>query len=400
MDALEGLTVLDLTTHIAGPYTTKLMADLGARVIKVEPPGGDISRTLGPWLADEPGTERSGTYQFLNTNKESVVLDLDTADGEAALKRLIPMADMVVESFAPNDSERLGLTYDAVKATKDIPVVSITNFGRTGPYRDYRVSETTLYAMGGEMFSHGNAGRPPLKIGGTAAMLQGGAMGAIAALGAVHAYELHGIGQQVDISLFDVQICSIDRRSSAILAYRWTGRNNVRPEGGASGAAGGVYPCADGYVEVTAASGNYWKRFAAMIGDPALQDPKWNNPAFTMSGEAKEEADGIAYPWMLSRTKLEVWEEARKYSALIAPLFTGEDIYNDPVLRERGLWTEVEHALLGSFPMLGRPYILDKTPWRIRSAAPMLGEHTAAVLAEAGLSASDVDALSREGAAR
>jgi crotonobetainyl-CoA:carnitine CoA-transferase CaiB-like acyl-CoA transferase len=397
LDALEGLTVLDLTTNIAGPYATKVLADLGARVIKIEPPGGDVSRALGPFLGDQPGPERSATYQFLNTNKQSVVLELESTAGREALQRLLPLAGLVVESFAPADSERLGLGYEAVRAVKDIPVLSITNFGRSGPYRDYQLSETVLYAMGGEMFSHGNAAREPLKIGGTGALLQCGAMGAIAALGAIHAYEQHGIGQQVDVALFDVQICSIDRRSSAILAYRWTGRNNVRPEGGASGAAGGVYPCADGYVEVTASSGNYWKRFAAMIGDPALQDPKWDNPAFTMSPQAKEESDGIVYPWMLSRTKLEVWEAARKQSALIAPLFAGEDLLNDPVLRERGLWTEVEHAVLGTLPMLGRPYILAKTPWRVRQAAPMLGEHTAAVLSEAGLSPAEIGALAREG---
>jgi crotonobetainyl-CoA:carnitine CoA-transferase CaiB-like acyl-CoA transferase len=397
MDALEGLTVLDMTGHLAGPYGTKLMADLGARVIKVERPGGDPSRALGPWLGDVPGTERSGTYQFLNTNKESVVVDLKKESASGVLERLVKCADLVVTSFPPAVAERLGCEYERFAAWKDIPVVRITNFGQTGPYRDYRLSDTVLYAMGAEMWSHGTLDREPLKIGGTAALLQCGAMAAVAGLGAVTAYEVHGIGQAVDVPLFDTQINCVDRRSSAILAYRFSGRVNARPAASGAGLAGGVYPVADGYVEVTASPGNYWKRFAQMIGDPMLMSPEWNNPMKHIDPAAKEQTDAIVYPWMLSRTREEVWDAARAVHALVAPLFTGKDVYNDPVFRERGLWTEVEHATLGRFPMLGRPYELSETPWRIRKPAPMLGEHTRAILEELGLSADETGRLLAHG---
>jgi crotonobetainyl-CoA:carnitine CoA-transferase CaiB-like acyl-CoA transferase len=397
MDALEGLTVLDFTGHIAGPYTTKLLADLGARVIKVERPGGDPSRGLGPFLGDTPGIERSGTYQFLNTNKESIVLDLKKPASRGIVERLIGAADLVVTGCPPAAAGPLGLEYDAIRSTKDIPHLRITNFGHSGPYRDYRLSETVLFAMGGEMWSHGTLDREPLKIGGTAPLLQCGAMGAVAALGAIHAYEVHGVGQLVDLPLFDVQVNSVDRRSSAILAYRFSGRINARPPGSGAGLAGGIYPVADGFVEVTASAGNYWARFAAMIGDPELLDPSWNNPAKQMDPASKEVADAIIYPWMLSRTKLEVWAEARKAHAIVAPLFTGKDLFRDPVFRERGLWTQVEHATLGKFPMLGRPWILSETPWRLRQPAPMLGEHTHAILAEFGFNESERASLSSEG---
>ncbi len=115
--------------------------------------------------------------------------------------------------------------------------------------------------------------------------------------------------------------------------------------------------------------------------------------------EVRAELDGIVYPWLLSRTRLEIWAEGRKARALIAPLFTSLDLVNDPVFRERGLWTEVEHSVLGTFPMLGRPYILEATPWRIRHAAPMLGQHTRAVLAEAGFAAESIDELIASGVA-
>ena len=397
MDALEGLTVLDFTSHIAGPYATKLLADLGARVIKVERPGGDISRGLGPWLGDTPGIERSGTYQFLNTNKESVVLDLKKAGAGTVLDRLTAEADLVVTSSPPAVAKRLGLTYEGLSKRKDVPILEITNFGDTGPYRDYQLSETVLYAMGGEMWSHGTADREPLKLGGSATLLQCGAMGAVAALGAVTAYEVHGIGQRVELPLFEVQLNSVDRRSSAILAYRFGGRVNSRPASSGAGLAGGIYPVADGYVEVTASAGNYWKRFAEMIGDPLFDDPKWKDPRTQANPAAKEEADAVIYPWMLSHTRAEVWAEARRVHATIAPLFTGEDIANDPVFRERGLWTEVEHATLGRFPMLGRPYQLEKTPWRLRQAAPMLGEHTRSVLTSVGFAATEIDDLYGEG---
>jgi crotonobetainyl-CoA:carnitine CoA-transferase CaiB-like acyl-CoA transferase len=129
-----------------------------------------------------------------------------------------------------------------------------------------------------------------------------------------------------------------------------------------------------------------------MVGDPVLQEPKWLVPGVTADPEVRAELDGIVYPWLLARTRQEVWAAARKARALVAPLFSSLDVVNDPVFRERGLWTEVEHAVLGTFPMLSRPYILEKTPWSVRSAAPMLGEHTRTVLGEA-FSAAEIDAL-------
>lgn len=397
-DALAGLTVIDLSAHIAGPYATKLLADLGARVIKVERPGGDPARGLGPFLGDEPGPERSATFQFLNTNKESVVIDLKRAGGREALRRLAGRADLVVSAFPPGVAERLEATPGNLGIESGPPLVWLTNFGRVGPYRDYRLSDTALFAMGGEMWSHGIAGREPLKYGGTAALLQCGAMAAIAALGAVHARELHGIGQVVDVPLFDVQLNNVDRRSSAILAYRFSGRVQARAAAATIGVAGGIYPVADGFVEATASFGDYWKRFVEMIDDDRLRAPKWSQPATQIDPAAKEEADGIIYPWMLSRTRREVWAEARRARAMVAPLFTAKDLFEDPVFRERGLWTEIEHATLGRLPMLGRPYMLEKTPWRLRRTAPMLGEHTAAVLGELGYGATEVAALRAEGA--
>ncbi|NJD65632.1 MAG: hypothetical protein FIB00_10375 [Chloroflexi bacterium] len=396
MDALEGLTVLDFTSHLAGPYCTRLLADMGARVIKVERPDGDPARTVQPFLGDQPGPDRGATWHYLNTNKESVVVDLTKPDAGGVVRRLMARAQLAVTSSAPLVERELGIDYARLSSYADIPVVSITNFGHDGPYRDYRLSDTVLYAMGAEMYSHGLADREPLKLGGTAAILQGGAMAAVAAMGAITAYEVHGVGQLIDVPLFTVQISNIDRRSSSILAYRFSGRVQQRPQG-AGGLAGGVYPVADGFVEVTATAGNYWRRFVDMIDDDALRDPRWENPMMAMDPAAKEEADGIVYPWMLSRTRAEVWDEARKVRAMVAPIYDGTDLFGDENFRARGLWAEIEHPEIGKQPMLGRPYIFEKTPWRIRSAAPSLGQHTDAVLGEAGFSTAEIGRLRAEG---
>jgi crotonobetainyl-CoA:carnitine CoA-transferase CaiB-like acyl-CoA transferase len=396
MDALEGLTVLDFTSHLAGPYCTKLLGDMGARVIKVERPGGDPVRALQPSLGDQPGPDRGATWHYLNTNKESVVIDLAKPASGGVVRRLMASAQLAITSSAPLVEQKLGIDYATMSSYADIPVVSITNFGHEGPYRDYRLSDTVLYAMGAEMYSHGLANREPLKLGGTAAVLQGGAMAAVAAMGAITAYEIHGVGQLVDVPLFTVQISNIDRRSSSILAYRFSGRVQQRPQG-AGGLVGGVYPVADGHVEVTATAGNYWRRFVDMIDDDTLRDPRWENPMVAMDPAAKVEADGIVYPWMLARSRAEVWGEARKARAMVAPIYDGTDLFGDENFRARGLWAEIEHPEVGKQPMLGRPYIFEKTPWRIRSAAPSLGQHTDAVLREVGFSAGEIGQLRAEG---
>lgn len=398
MDALEGLTVLDFTSHIAGPYCTKLLADLGARVIKVEKPGGDVTRTLPPFKDDQPGADRSAVFHYLNTNKESVVIDLRRRESAAVVGRLVSLADLVVTGSSPRQEQALGIDYATLAAFKDVPVVSLTNFGHDGPYRDYKLSDSVLYAMGAEMYSHGLLEREPLKLGGTAALLQCGAMAAVAAMGAATAYETQGIGQLVDVPLFNVQISNIDRRSAAILGWRFSGRVQQRSPGASAGIAGGIYPVADGYVELTASAGNYWRRFVEMVNDDALRDPKWENPLTAMNPAAKEEADAIVYPWMLSHTRAEAWDAARKAHAMMAPLYNGLDVWQDENFHARGMWTEVDHPEIGVMPMLGRPYILEESPWRIRTAAPSLGEHTDTVLAEAGLDSTEIANLRAAGA--
>ncbi len=395
---LEGITVVDFTAHIAGPYATKILADLGARVLKVERPEGDPARRSPPFKDDVPGPDRSALYHFLNTNKESIVLDLKNRGSQVVVERLLALADLAVFSQSPSVLERLELDYGSVSSTAKGPVVYLTNFGFDGPYRDYRLSDTALYAMGGEMFSHGIASREPLTVGGTATLLQCGAMTSIAALGAIHGWEAHGTGQRVDVNMFETQVGSLDRRSSTILAYRFAGAIQGRAPAATVGLAGGVYPVADGFVEVTASFGDYWERFVEMVDDDRFRDPKWADPVFTAAPEAKEEADGLIYPWMLERTRQQVWERARGARAMVAPLFTGADLAEDGVLKGRGYWVEIETPELGRVPMIGRPYVFEKTPWALRRPAPTLGQDTDSILGLAGFGNSEIIEFRREGA--
>ncbi|MCC6416907.1 MAG: CoA transferase, partial [Gemmataceae bacterium] len=211
--ALAGFRVLDLTRALTGPFATRYLADLGADVIKIEPPGGEPGRALGPFKDDVPGPERSGTFFLLNLNKRSVVLALKSEHGRDTFLRLTATADLVVESFRPGVLAELGLGYEALRAAHPrVVLLSISNFGQTGPYRDFKGSETVLYGMGAEMYSVGLADREPLKMGGTVALFQAGAAAAVAAVAGLAAARRHGVGQWIDFSVYEAMTSSVDRR--------------------------------------------------------------------------------------------------------------------------------------------------------------------------------------------
>ncbi len=385
MQALDDLTILDLTHHIAGPYATKLLADFGANVIKVEPPGGDIAREIGPFQGDEPHPEKSGTFFFLNTNKRSVVLDLKTSAGRDALAALARKADLVVESFAPGTLDRLGVGYDFFRAINPaLPLVSISNFGQTGPYRDYRLTDLTLYAFAGEMYSMGETDREPVKMAGTAALFESGAAAAVAMMGAIFASKRHGIGQHVDISLAETHFGGVDRRHATAIAYQFSGRKTLRVASHGGGMPGGIYPCADGYVDFTNA-GLYPDRVRDMVGNPEwMDDPRYSDPAQRLNPIVIEEWNANFIVWCLERTKREIWAEARRARVLCGPMFTMEDLFTDPHFRQRGFWATASHQAMGEVTLPGRPLVMERGGWQLRRAAPLLGQHTAEVLAEVG----------------
>jgi crotonobetainyl-CoA:carnitine CoA-transferase CaiB-like acyl-CoA transferase len=386
MQALDDVTVLDLTGHIAGPYATRLLADYGANVIKVEPPEGDVARRLAPHQHALPHPERSGLFFYLNCNKRGAVLDLRTPAGREALALLAARADLVVESETPGTLDALGCGYAFFRAIKPtLSLVSITSFGQTGPYRGYRLTELPLYAFAGEMYSMGLPEREPVKMAGTAALFESGAAAAVALMGALFASRFHGIGQHVDIALAETHLGGVDRRLAAEIAYQFSGYRTVRTPAAAAGTPHGIYPCADGFVDFTSAF-IYPDRVAEMLGHPAwLADPRFADPAALRTNPALVEEWNVYFlGWCLERTKREIWDAARRARVICGPLFTTRDLYEDAHFRERGFWTAIAHPVMGAVEMAGRPFIMGRGGWQLRRPAPLLGQHTEEILREAG----------------
>ena len=396
---LDGATVLDLTEWVAGPYATKLLADYGADVVKIERPSGDPARSVGPFKDNDQHIEKSGSFFYLNTNKRSVVLDLKQASTRDLVAALIDKADIVVESFRPGALDRLGIGWDFIHARKpEIALVSITPFGQDSPYRDFKIADGVLYGFAGEMYSMGVQDREPTKMYGTAALAECGAAAATAIMAALTVTELQGIGQQVDFSMADAQFNGVDRRHATAIGHQFSGRLTLRAPGPASGILTGVYPCADGYVEFTSASNNM-PRVAQMLGNPDwIDDPKFTDPVTNRLPDVVDEFNANFLGWCIERSKREIWAEARQFKVLCGPLFTIDELFADPHFRERGFWQNVDHAEMGQFELPGRPIVMNGSPWELRRPAPLLGEHTAEVLAEIGIDDERLARLAESGA--
>ncbi len=394
--ALDDVRVLDFTHYIAGPYATKLLADYGAHVLKVErPDGGDGARRMGPFPNDGPHPEKSGMFLHLNTNKRSITLNLRKPQARDIVLQLAESVDVVAESFRPGVMASFGLGYDALRAVNpNLVVVSVSNFGQTGPYRDFRASDLTLYGMGGEMYSTGLEDREPLKMGENLILYQAGAIAATATMGALFA----DTGQYVDVSIMETQIGSIDRRMSMLLAYQYNGEISKRSATAtAGGYPNGVYICLDGYVQISGGR-NYFDRVVAMMGAPEpLLDERWHTPEAQYNPEFEDEFNAYFIPWCLERTKQEVWETAQAAGVLSAPINTTEDLVADANFRARGAFAEIDHPAAGKLLYPGRPFIMSESPWRVRRPAPLLGQHTDETLAALGRTAADIAQLRRDG---
>jgi len=401
--ALSGIKVLDFTQHLAGPYCTKLMAGQGAGVIKVERPGtGDLARRLGPYPGDVPHPEKSGLFLHLNINKRSITLDLATDAGRKIARQLAAEADVVVESFRPGTMAAFGLDYQSLKAVNpNLVMTSVSNFGQTGPYRDFRGSDIIFYAMGGEMTGTGLADREPLKLGPNVILYQAGATASVATMGALFLSlgtgDGDGAGQHVDVSIMETQVGSIDRRMSTLIAYQYTGETSTREHYGGSSYPNGIFPCEDGYFAM-AGGRVYFPRSVRMLGSPeSLQDPKWHTPQAQSDPELKEEFEQIFYPWILSRTKRQAWEAAQGARVLSAPLNTMEDLANEAFFNQRGAFVQVDHPQAGSLKQPGRPFIMGESPWALERPAPLLGQHNQEVLNSLGYNNEDIVCLRQMG---
>ena len=372
---LAGVRVLDLSREVAGAYATKLLADYGADVLKLEPPGGGPLRRFGPFPGDEPHPERSGLFLHLNTNKRSRVLDVTDPANAERVRALAAEADIVVEDFAPGDPASWGWGRDVLTAARDdLTLVSITPFGQTGPYRRYRGSEITLQGLGGPMHMTGHASLGPLKHAGHFAGYHAGIIAAFAAMLVRLRVEAGGSGDWIDISMAECQASSRDRRSTALLAASYAGVTGGRAATGLRVAAG-VRPCADGYVNIMGLGPRLHALLHLIDREDLLEHPDINAPMSLMPPALAEELEGAYRGWLAERTKREIIPLAQQHHLPCGALQTTRDLLEDPHFLERAVWDPVDHPEAGRLHYPGRPFVMSATPRQPARCAPLLGEH-------------------------
>jgi len=402
--ALSDIRIVDLSQTISGPFCTKLLADFGAEVIKVEPPEGDPSRAMGPFPGDVPHPEKSGVFLHLNTNKLGVTLNVKTASGQKILRELVRDADLLVEGFHPGMMEHWGLGYEELEAINPkLVMLSISNFGQWGPYRDYQLSELVLYALGGTLHHTGLAEREPVKMALTVIQFQMGQVAAIAAMAGVLVARGQGIGQQIDFSMFEAQAGTIDRGAINILTSAF---NDRQPSILRSGPMifrtiqpNGIYPCEDGYVQIQSGRPDWFLRFLKTVGhEELLQDPRYQPfPDSIYRMDLKDEVEAITFEWCLQHTKWECQELAQANEWPVTAVSTMEDLFADPNFRGRNFFVEVDHPVAGKLEYPGAPALPAETPWRA-GRAPLLGEHNREVYCDRlGYSLPDLAHLRAQG---
>ena len=369
--ALDDVRVLDISQGIAGPLCAKLLADFGADVIKIEPPGGESGRALGPFFHDDPHPEKSLFFLLLNLNKRGVTLNLETRAGVKLFKELVSEADVVVESFQPGYMASLGLDYESLeKINPGVVMTSITPFGQTGPYSHYKGEEIVAYAMGGVMSVCGAADREPLKHGGFQAQYESGLNGALSTAFTLLIRDMTGAGQHVDLSIQEVV------NSSLVIdqpLYSWTG--SVRARRPAVGNMfGNVTPCKDGYFIHQAGGSATWEEIAVFYGKEELKDQRF------ASGDSRlvngEELDTMVLDATKDRTKAEMFQTACEYYRILLGMDQSpEELAECPHLKERNFYQEVDHPVVGKIRVPFRLFNMMETPAQYRMPAPLLGQH-------------------------
>lgn len=404
---LAGLRVLELADE-TGHFCGKLMADLGADVVKIEPPGGCRSRRIGPFLDDIPDPDRSLSFWYYNTSKRGITLDIASADGQALFRRLAAGADVILETLPPGRLAALGLAHgDLSVGNPGLITCSLTPFGQTGPWRDFLSSDLLHMAAGGEMASCGYDDLDmPIAPGGGNAWHMGCHYAYMAIMAALVYRTVSGQGQYIDVSIHES--CALTTESAIA---NWIYRGEVlKRQTGRHHAAGPTprtqFLAKDGRYVCALISGGLNPRNVrqlaelmdqyGMAGD--LMDPKYADPAVVAANQSHI-IDGLLADFIASLPSEEVYHAGQQRGFTWGAVRAAEDLLDDQHLHDRGFWKQVEHPELGrSFPYPGEAAIYNGTPWRISRRAPLLGEHTGEILCtELGLSRGELSALAESG---
>ena len=398
--ALAGVRVLDLTRVLAGPWSTQVLADLGADVIKVERPGsGDDTRGWGPpFLRDAAGNETAESAYFLcaNRNKRSLTVDISTDDGQAIIRRLAMQSDVVVENFKVGDMARYGLDAAPLRAANPrLVYCSITGFGQDGPYAQRAGYDFAVQGLGGLMSVTGAAQGEPQKVGVAVADLFTGLYATVAILAALRHRDATGEGQVIDMALLDAQVAMLANLGSHYLVG-----GDVPPRQGNAHAnivPYQVFVVADGHIIVAVGNDRQFARLCDLLDDPALAA----DARFTTNAERVRCRD-VLVPMLQAhflRRDRRAWLSLLEAAGIpCGPVNDLADVFADPQVRARGMVVEVPHSHAGTLPLVGSPIKLSVTPVQPSRAPPMLGQHTDNVLREAGYGDDEIAALRARGA--
>ena len=389
---LEGVKVLALTHYIAGPYCTKLLSGLGADVVKVEhPTRGDGIRWLGPFASghsEKPSSssfvktemppEDGAWFLYLNTAKQSLALDLQSPEGKKVFLDMAAKADILVENFAPSGMDNLGLSYPEIREINPALVMtSISNFGQTGPYRDWKASELNLYALGGLMNITGEPEQEPLKEGMPLAQLGAGQNAFAATMAALMYAEETGEGQQIDLSIAEYATNILE---NALMQYSYSGQEYNRVGNRGYGrAAWGIYPCQDGHVGIIAGPDHRWPEVARIMNREELSDPRFVSRSGRL--ENADEVDAYMLPFLIENNKLDIFKSGQESGLGFSFVATMKDILEMEQLLDRDYFVELNHPVAGNLTYPGAPIMPEESvdAW-VFKRAPMLGEHTKSVL--------------------
>lgn len=398
--ALEGIRILDLTRIYAGPYCAMLFADVGAEVIKIEPPGGEIIRDNPPLVREAEGgphdRSRSGYFLTLNRNKYGITLNLKHPRGVGIFKELVKIGDIVLENYAPGVMKRLGIDYPVLREINPrIIMCSISGFGQWGPYSERIAFDVLSQAMGGLISITGYPDGPPTRVGTSLGDVNASVHAAFAIMTALWHREKSGEGQYIDVSMQEAMVSILE---GAIV--RWTiGKELLTPLGSHNphDAPMGAYKCKDGYIIIATVGDEHWHRLCRAIGRP-----EWaSNPAYRTKQQRWEKKFILAEEiekWAANYTVKEAGEILDGERVANSPILNIQQVVDDPHLNARGYFVEVEHPIIGKAKIPGIPFKLSETPGKVERPSPLVGEHNELILGKyLGISSAEVKQLNAEG---
>lgn len=396
---LEGFRIIECGDMVAAAYATKLMADMGAEVIKIEPPKtGDSARQRGPFPGKVPHPEKSGLFLYLNTNKRGVTLDLEHPRGQEIFRKLVGQADLLVHNVHPTQMAALGLDYERLaRENSGLVMTSITPFGLQGPHSKYQATDLTLWNAGGLCYLNGGGpgseDLPPLKPFGQQAGFQAGIHAAVASLGALFSRFADGVGQHIDFSIQET-LMAISEFAGIMPTYadqivvRFTGNKAIRPLD--------IMECKDGWIYLACVEEHQWQNFVDIMGNP-----EWAaEELFKTRLDRAQNWDALQLflePWVKEQSVEELYHQAQARRIPFAPVSTMGDLLNSEHLKVRGFFAEVSHPVAGAYTYPTAPYQLSAVPWTLRRPAPCLGQHNAEVYGSLGLSREEIESLQKQG---